>query len=70
MSQTNKRTVSRPVQGNNSTRKTRPPRPSYAADRAPSVVSQGTVSRPRDATWGKPHRDVVNAVPKIYNPNP
>lgn len=69
MSQTNTRKVARPVQGNHSTRRNRPPRPAYKADRAPTVVSQGTVSRPRDATWGRPHTDVVNAVPKVYNPN-
>lgn len=42
--------IARPAQGNNS-KPGRAPRPAYVADTAPQVVSQGSVSKPRDTRW-------------------
>jgi hypothetical protein len=56
--------VSRPAQGNNSGPLNRP-RPAYAPDAAPTVVSSGSVSKPRDTKWGKLRRQNSDATPKV-----
>lgn len=59
--------VSRPAQGNNSGPLHRP-RPAYRKDvGTPTVVSAGSVSRPRDTQWKKSalKRQVADATPKI-----
>jgi hypothetical protein len=48
----NSRKVGRPAQGNNSGPMNRP-RPAYLKPFAPTVVSQGSVSKPRDTKWAK-----------------
>lgn len=50
----NARKVGRPALGNNSTRPLNSPRPAYAKPYTPTVVSQGSVSRPRDTRWSGP----------------
>lgn len=55
---------SRPAQGNNST----PRRIRYSggtAGTAPTVVSSGSVSKPRDTRWGNLKRQPADATPKV-----
>ena len=58
---------SRPAQGNNSNRPFNRPRPAYKPSVAPTVVSSGSVSRPRDTRWGKLKRDAGDATPKVVS---
>ena len=59
-------TRSRPAQGDNSGPKHRP-RPAYKADAAPTVVSRGTLSHPKDPKRSLGGRTAPNATPKIVN---
>lgn len=69
MSQTNTRKVARPVEGNHSTRRTRPPRPAYAAEPAPKVVGLGKVSKPVPRDKWNPGTLPQDRPGKIYDPN-
>ncbi len=68
MSQTNTRTVSRPAQGDNATRKNRPPRPAYQPEPAPKVVSRGTVSRPVPLKKWNPQTLPQDKPGRVYTP--
>jgi hypothetical protein len=59
--------IKRPMQGNNSTRPFNRPRPAYKAQAGPTVVSSGSVSKPKDTKWkgSSLKRLPADATPKV-----